>query len=203
MDAVRAADHQGAAMAPCEIRGRVDEALQLADHEIGCVAQGPAPRRVDDIGAGETVVNIGSGGRTDVPLQNVDERRNVVVGDLLALENGVDEGLVDHGSLGAAGGCRAGRDRTDSLLCVGREQFDVDPTLHACGVGEQIRHLGQRIAIDHGLATQSSRSGPVPIIVTGTPTTRSTNSTSFCAFGARSAYVAVPRSDAFHPGIVS
>ena len=97
-----------------------------------------------------------AGGRAE----DVDERGDVVVGDRLALLDGL------HREGGGADGLEVGLGRALHLLAGGH--LDPAPRLHARLVGPQGADLGAGVAVDHsldhmwGLGSAGVRSGPVP-----------------------------------------
>ena len=90
-----------------------------------------------------------AGRRADGGLDHVDEGGQVVVGDLLPLVDRLDEGGVDVGrplpdGLGVVLG-----DHAQGGPRLGGQDLDVEPQPEAGLVGEEGRHLGQRVAGDH------------------------------------------------------
>ena len=88
------------------------ERIEIGQQHVGGAGKRGAQRGVDHVGGGEPVVDVRSGRRADALLHHIDERRHVVVRDLLALEHLGDEGLVDRRRLGPA--CRGILGRHDS-----------------------------------------------------------------------------------------
>ena len=142
-------DHRRVAELACpgrdrrlELRGRGQDAVERPRHL-------QRERGVDDVARREPVVHPRAGGLPDAFLHDVDERGDVVVGDLLALVHRVD---VE----------RRPRSRTGARVVVGhdaelgprfdREHLDLEPRAEARLVGEQVGDLGERVAGDHGSA---------------------------------------------------
>ncbi len=130
-----------------------DELGGGVDEEVGGVAQHPAPRGVDDVAAGEAVVDPGAGGRADRGLHDIDERRHVVVGDGLAITHGLHERLVDDRRLLTARGCVGGGHDTERGVGLGGEQLDLQVAVEAADIAEDRSHLGERVAGDHDRLT--------------------------------------------------
>ena len=86
-----------------------------------------------------------AGGRADARLHDVDERRDVVIGDLLTLVHGRD---VDAGTL-AHGASRVGRHDSEVRPGLDREHLHLEPRPEARLVGEQVGDLGGCVAGDH------------------------------------------------------
>ena len=143
-----------------------------------CIAQCPAPASVDHIGAGETVVNIRTSRETNTFLQYVNKRSHIVVSNTLALSNCINKCLVNHGGKFATLRRDSSGHYTQLFLGFSSEKFNFYPTLHACSIAKNICYCRKCITLNHERTTQSSRSGPVPTMVTGTPTIFSTSSTS-------------------------
>ena len=134
----------------------VDERVEVGQQEIGGAGEGGAQRGVHHVRRGQPVVDVGAGRRADAVLDDVDERRHVVVGHPLPFEHVRHEDVVDGRRLGPAGRRVLGRHHADGGLRLGRQQLDLEPQPEAGGVGEQRRHVGRRIAGNH--RTSSSRS---------------------------------------------
>ena len=105
-------------------------------------------RGVDDVARREPVVHPRARRRPDLLLHDVDERGDVVIGDLLALVDRVDveTGALAHGARVGFGDDAEPRPRFD------REHLDLEPRAEARLVGEQLGDLGERVAGDHGSA---------------------------------------------------
>ena len=84
-------------------------------------------------------------GCTDPFLHDVDERGDVVVGDLLAF---VDRGHVEPGAL-AHGSRLVGGNDAELGPRFDREHLDLEPRAEARVVGEQLGDLGERVPGDH------------------------------------------------------
>jgi hypothetical protein len=97
-------------------------------------------RRVQDVGGREAEVDPASG-RPRRGGEDVDERGHVVVGDALALLDGLD------GEGGGADGLELGLGRPVERLRGG--DLDVAPGRHAGFVGPDGAELGARVAGDH------------------------------------------------------
>ena len=152
----------------------------IKDDEHG-IAQCPTPAGVNHIGAGETVVNVRPGRETNAFLQYINKSSHVVVGNAFALSNRINKCLVDHRSKFATLCSNSLRYYTQLFLGFSCEKFNFNPALHACSIAKNICYCRKCIALNHERTTQSSRSGPVPTMVTGTPTIFSTSSTSLRA----------------------
>ena len=76
-----------------------------------------------------------SGSRAaDRALDHVDERGDVVVGHRLALENAFDELFVGRRRPVAAGHRILRRDYSERGVCLGRQEFDLEPAAESHGV---------------------------------------------------------------------
>ena len=131
---------------------RADELVGGGDEQAAGVAHRPAQRRVDDVGRRQPVVDPRPGRRPDGRLDDVDERGDVVVGDPLALADGGDERLVDHGRPRRGTPRRRRRDDPELGLRLGGEQLDLQPAAEAGGVRPHVGHLRERVAGDHAVA---------------------------------------------------
>ena len=117
--------------------------------------QGGAQGGVHHVRRRQPVVDPGSFGRADGVLDHVDEGGHVVVGDAFAVVDGTDE-LRCH--LGRAGPDRRRRVAGDDAHlgpALDGQELDLEPHLESGLVGEQRRHLRQRVAGDH--ATPAAR----------------------------------------------
>ena len=94
-------------------------------------------------------------GWADRLLHDVDERRDVVVRHGLALGDAGDEGGVDDRRTGAAGGGVRGWHDAELGPGLHREQLDLEPEAEAGLVGEDRRHLRERVARDHAGRTST------------------------------------------------
>ena len=116
------------------------EAAGVGQHQLAGAPQLQGEPRVQDIARGEPVVDPAPG-RSGAVRQDVDERRRVVVGDLLAL---VD--LLD--------GERGGADRAELFraravhLFAGRD-LDLAHRVKARMVGPELSQLAAGVARDH------------------------------------------------------
>ena len=88
-------------------------------------------------------------GLADGRLHHVDEGGDVVVGDPLALGHRVDEGAVDVGGPGPAGGGGFGRHVTHLDPAVGGQQLHPQPHGEPGLVREELGHLLGCVARDH------------------------------------------------------
>ena len=89
-----------------------------------------------------------TGRRADALLHDVDERGDVVVGDLLAFVHGGD---VEPGPL-AHGRASLGGDDAELGPRLDREHLDLEPRAEPRVVGEQVGDLGRGVAGDHARA---------------------------------------------------
>ncbi len=105
-------------------------------------------RGVDDVARRQAVVHPRAGRRTDLLLHDVDERGDVVVGDLLALVDRVD---VEARALAHRPGVGFGH-HAEARPRFDREDLDLEPRAETRLVGEQRGDLGERVARDHGRA---------------------------------------------------
>ena len=142
VDAVRAPDHRGAGVLACRCDERAQELGLGGDHQVRRVAQCPAQSGVDHVGAGEPVVDPRTGGRTDSGLHHVNERRDVVVGDGLALLDSPDERGIDHRCGRTAGGGVRGIDHALRGQFLRDYELDLQPAGHLGLLAEQRVDLG-------------------------------------------------------------
>ena len=177
MHAMRPPHHHGVPMFDRSSCCRANQVIEGADDQIGRVAQHPAPGGVDHVTRRETMMNPRTVGLADRGLHHVDECGHVVISDRFALDNAVHESFVHSWCLLPACLGRVFRNHAEARLRLGSKQFDLQVTGELPGVREDRLHLRRCVAVDHVRTTQSSRSGPTPMIVTGTPTCRSTSST--------------------------
>ena len=108
-------------------------------------------------------MDVRAGGRADAFLHDVDERGDVVVGDLLALEHIDDENLVDHRRLGPAGGRVVRRHGAEGGLGLGGEELDLEPEREAGGVAEEGGHVGRCVARDHPAPSRAGTAAPATV----------------------------------------
>jgi hypothetical protein len=131
--------------------GRLDQQV-ARPHERG------AERGVDDIGRGQPEVHPRGLVERYPLLDDVDERRHVVVGHALALSHGLDERPVHLGRAFAHGHGRGGWDDAGGRLPLHRQQLHLEPQREAGLVAPQCRHVGRRVARDHLRAAPSTAS---------------------------------------------
>ena len=145
VDAVRAPDHRRVAELA---RPRRDRRLQLLGRGKDAVERTrhlQCERGVDHVARREAVVHPRPRGLADALLHDVDERGDIVVGDLLAL---VHRGHVDPRAL-AHGSRRVGRNDAELGPRLDREDLDLEPRAEARLVGEEVGDVGERVAGDH------------------------------------------------------
>ena len=203
MDTVRASHHRVGTVPLGEGGHNGHQVVDGRDDEVRRVAQRPAQTGVDDVGARQAVVQPGTGRHAHRLLQDVDERGHIVVRRALALLDTGHESCVGDRCGGTAGRRRAGGNRTDPLHGLDDGHLDLDPSRHASLVGEESVGLGRGVTGDHRRTTMASRAGPVPIIVTGTPVSRSTMSTSCRADAGNPSHSVHPAVEVPQPGRVS
>ena len=102
-------------------------------------------------------------GLADSRLDHVDKGGHVVVGDPLALVDGVDQPGVDHRGPGPHGGGVGGGHHPGGGQALDGQQLHLEPAGHAGLVGEQGGHVGRAVAGDHlaapaGAAARSAMS---------------------------------------------
>ncbi len=145
MDAVGAADADGADVFAGALAEHLDELARAGQDDLAGRAQLEACRRVEDVARRQAEVDPAAGvsGRL---AQDVDERRDVVVGRALALVDGLD-------------GERRRSDGVELLLGralhgLARRDLHAAPRLHPRLVGPQGAHVRAGVARDH-LASSS------------------------------------------------
>ncbi len=130
-------------------RQRVHEVRASGQDDVGDRLQLEGQAGVEDVARGEPVMDPAPG-RAGGLGEDVDERRRVMVGDLLALVDCVDRerGVADR--LELLGG------RAVHLLAGG--DLDLAHRLEAGMVGPDLGHRGPRVALDHcgGLSATSA-----------------------------------------------
>ena len=129
------------------------EVVQVGQQQVGRPGQGGAQRGVHHVRGGQPEVDERAGRGADALLHHVDEGGHVMVGDLLAGQHVGDEDVVHRGRLGPADGGVLDRHHAQERLGLGGQQLDLEPQLEAGGVGEQGRHVGGRVAGDHGTSS--------------------------------------------------
>ena len=128
---------------------RGDQLAASARQQVGRLCEGGAQGGVDDVARREPVVDPLAGRSADGCLDDVDERRHVVVGDPLAFGHRLDErGRGLRGALADRLGLDLRHD-TDGRERLGRQHLDLEPPRQASLVGEQGGHGGTRVAADH------------------------------------------------------
>ncbi len=147
MDAVRATHARRVAVRAREPDERVLQPLGRRREHVEGLHHDVVLGGVDDVGGREAVVHPPARGHTDALLHHVDERGDVVVGDLLPLEHGVDG---EAGPLADRGGVLL-RDHADLGPGFAREYLHLQPGAELGLVGEQRSHLGSGVAGDHGV----------------------------------------------------
>ncbi len=144
MDTVGAAHGRRVAELARTRRDRVLEAVDGFQQEIARARERDRERRVDDVARREPVVDPRAGREANPLLDDVDERRDVVVGDALAL---LDRGGVDR--CPAADRLGVGpRDHAELGPRLDGEELDLEPGGQPRLVGEQLGHLGQGVPTD-------------------------------------------------------
>ncbi len=160
MHAVGAADAQRVHVRPRLRDQRVDEALGAGEHDLAGEPQLHGEGGVEDVARRQPVVDPAAG-RAGARAEDVDEGRDVVVGDGLALLH------VVHGEGGGA----------DRLQVIGRGpvhllaggDLDRAPGLHARVVGPEGAHRRAGVTVDHAVSLSAS-----PSAASATARTRST-----------------------------
>ena len=143
--AVRAAERRRGRVLDRPALERRDERVRRLDQQVGGADERRRERGVDDIGRGQPVVDPRTLRRADHLQDDVDEGRDVVVGDRLALGDRGDEGGVDdrrraRGRRGVLGGHDAELGpRLDG------EHLHLEPERETRLVGEQRRHLREGV----------------------------------------------------------
>ncbi len=138
------------------------EGVRGVEEQVGGASQGGAQGGVDDVRRRQAVVDPRTFGSADGVLDHVHEGGHVVVGDPLAVVDGAHQ-LRRH--LGGPGPHRRGRvagDRAHLGPALDGQQLDLEPHLEAGLVGEQRRHLRQRVAGDHAAPAAAPAPAPAP-----------------------------------------
>src|SRR3954469_995954 len=141
VDAGRAPDADRVDVLAGALGQRADELVRPGHDDLAGRAQLQRERRVEHVARRQPEVDPAAG-RPGARRQDVDEGRDVVVGDALALLDRLDRERGGADRLEVAGG-RAGH------LLAGRD-LDAPPGLHARVVGPQRADLLAGVALDHG-----------------------------------------------------
>ncbi len=152
VDPVGAPDHRRVAELPSP---NGDRRLQLrgsVEDQVAGLHQRHGEGGVDDVARRKAVVDPPSCRRPDALLHDVDEGRDVVVGDRLALVHGLG---VEARPIADRGRVLPGDDAEIGPRLAG-EHLHLEPGAEAMVVGEERRHLGQRVAGDHGPASSAA-----------------------------------------------
>ena len=158
MHAVGAAGHRGVDALAGPGREGAHQLGRRGDQQVGRLGERRTERSVDHVRRGQPVVDPRSLGWADRRLHHVDERSHVVIGDPLAVGDFLDEGVVDlRRACPARGGDLCG-DLADLGPTLRREQLDLEPGGEAGAVGEELGHLGGRVAGDHSATRSALRS---------------------------------------------
>ena len=151
VDAVRAPDADGVDVLARALGERDDELARAGDDDLAGRAELQGERGVEHVGRRQAVVDPAPAGPGAL-LQHVDEGRDVVVGDALALLHGLD------GERRGADRLRGRRRRPVHLLAGG--DLDAPPGLHARLVGPERADLGAGVAVDHAPDRLSRAASP-------------------------------------------
>ena len=150
VDAVGAADAEGVALLDRPLDQGIAVGAGAGEQDRSRLLELQREGGVEDVGGGEAVVDPAAV-LADRCGDDVDEGGDVVVGDLLALVDGLDG---ERGVL-AAGARRLLGD--DPLLRPGlrRRQLDLEPALELALLGPDLPDLGAGVAGDHRLPSQA------------------------------------------------
>ena len=145
VDAVAAPDHRRGPMLEGEPPHHLDEPRQLALDDAGRVPQHDRGGGVEDVGAGEAVMEPAAL-RSQALGHRAQEGDDVVL--RLALDLARALGVHVGGGLAYAVPVRLGHDPLGGQGLDG-EELDPQPELELAPLSEDLAQLGQRVAVDH------------------------------------------------------
>ena len=173
MDAMGTANHHRGAMGFSHTNQNLQKFGTSLVKQTCRLVHERAPRRVNDVGRGEPVVNPGGLGATDGILHHVHKCCDVVIGDEFAFGDRGHERVVNFGGARPTGRGGTGGGHAQLFPRLNDEQFDLEVSGEPGPIGENLRHLGPCVAFNHGKVTICSRPGPTPTKRIFTPTERS------------------------------
>ena len=158
MDPVAASHHRGGPMLDCQPPRHLRQAGQLPLHDQRGVAQGDGRRRVQDVGAGQAVVQ-------PAPLRAEPLGDGSKEGEHIVLRLALD--LVRSRSVDRCLVCRAAdpfpvvvRNDALSIERLRRQELDLQQELQLALLAEKLTQLGECVAVNHDARGSMPTSAP-------------------------------------------